>query len=161
MQKPTPEKQHQWLSRLVGEWTFEHEAPPAPDQPPAKFRGTERVTMIGDVWAVCEGEVAMPDGTHVRNIMTLGYSPQKQTFLGTFVSGMMTDLWIYSSGSLDGAQKALTLLTTGPSFTPEGGTANYRDTIEWVSDDERLLYSAAEQPDGSWQEFMRATYRRA
>lgn len=160
MEKPEPHKEHDWLKRLAGEWTFEHDSPTAPDQPPTKFSGRERVRLVGDVWAICEGEVAMPDGTLGRNIMTLGYDPAKQTFLGTFVSSMMTHLWIYESGTLDESGSSLTLNTTGPSFTEGGGTAKYRDTIEWVNDTERILSSAVEQSDGTWQPFMRATYRR-
>ena len=39
-------------------------------------------------------------------------------------------------------------------------TARYRDTITLVSPDERTLTSASLQPDGSWKQFMQATYRR-
>lgn len=38
-----PQKEHQWLQKLVGEWTYESEALMGPDQPPVKSTGTETV----------------------------------------------------------------------------------------------------------------------
>ena len=38
-----PQKEHQWLQRLVGEWTYENEATMSPDQPAEVCRGTENV----------------------------------------------------------------------------------------------------------------------
>lgn len=160
MQKPEVLEQHRWLQRLVGEWTFEHDAPAAEGQAATKHTGIERVRMLGEVWAICESEVSMPDGQSARNIMSLGYDAEKQQFIGTFLSSMMTFAWIYTGGSLDENRRALTLLTDGPSFTEPGATTRYRDVIEWISDDERVMTSSAEQADGSWVEFMRATYRR-
>jgi hypothetical protein len=160
MMKVEATKQHEWLRQLVGEWTFEHESPAGPDQPPQKFTGTDSVRMLGDVWAICEGSGPMPEGGTAHTIMTLGYDPQKQQFVGTFIGSMMTNLWIYENGQLDEAGRALSLHAEGPSFSPEGGMAKYIDTIEFVSPDERLLRSQIQQPDGTWVEFMKATYRR-
>ena len=50
-----PRKEHHWLERLVGEWTYESEAPMAPGQPPVKHTGTESVRSLGGVWVLCEG----------------------------------------------------------------------------------------------------------
>ncbi|MCU0769650.1 MAG: DUF1579 domain-containing protein [Burkholderiaceae bacterium] len=48
----------------------------------------------------------------------------------------------------------------GPAFDAPGKTVRYRDEIEWVSDDERLLHGNMLGDDGSWQRFMTARYRR-
>jgi len=45
--KTEPQKEHQWLQQLVGEWTYEGEASMGPDKPPEKFQGTESVRSIG------------------------------------------------------------------------------------------------------------------
>ena len=37
--KTEPQKEHQWLQQLVGEWTYEAEATMEPGQPPSKFEG--------------------------------------------------------------------------------------------------------------------------
>ena len=42
-----PQKEHQWLQKLVGEWTYEIEATMEPDQPPVKSTGTETVRSLG------------------------------------------------------------------------------------------------------------------
>ena len=153
------QKQHRWLSQLVGEWTYEHNTPPAPGEEPHKFTGTERVRMLGDVWVILEGEGNMPDGSLARSVITLGYDPQKKRFVGTFIGSTMTNLWVYE-GELDEAERILTLDTEGPHFTTPGATTMYKDVIEIISNDERTLTSRALNDDGTWQEFMRATYRR-
>lgn len=146
--------EHRWLERLVGEWTSEMEGAAQPGEPPLKHTGTESVRSLGGAWVLCEGQGEM-GGT----VMTLGYDPAKQRFVGTFVGSMMTHMWVYE-GELDAAQRVLTLDTEGPSFTDEGKTAKYRDSIEWRSDDHRVLTSRYLGEDGEWREFMTAHYRR-
>jgi Protein of unknown function (DUF1579) len=155
-----PQKEHQWLQKLVGDWTYESEAAMEPGKPPEKFTGAETVRSLGGVWVLCEGRGEMPGGGMGTTLMTLGYDPQKKHFVGTFVGSMMANLWIYD-GSLDAAEKVLTLDSEGPSFTAEGMMAKYRDAIEFISDDRRVLTSNYLGDDGKWHEFMTANYRRA
>jgi Protein of unknown function (DUF1579) len=159
MEKPQPQKEHEWLSRLAGDWTFEGEASMGPDQPMTKFNGTEHVRMLGDVWFIAEGTNEVPGGSPHRSIMTIGYDPAKQRFVGTFVASMMTYLWLYE-GSLDDAGKILTLESEGPAMS-SAGTAKYLDAIEIESDDRRIMTSRMQGEDGSWTEMMRMTYTRA
>jgi hypothetical protein len=35
-----PQKEHQWLHKFVGEWTYEADATCDPGQPPSKFTGS-------------------------------------------------------------------------------------------------------------------------
>jgi hypothetical protein len=160
MQAPEPQDAHRWLQKLIGEWRWEMEAPAGPDQPAAKHEGTESVRPLGELWTIGEGSSQMPDGSPATTVMTLGYDPAKQRFVGTFVGSMMTHLWIYD-GALDEAGKVLTLDAEGPDFAGEGKMAKYQDVIEWVSDDHRVLRSRMLQANGEWQEFMLAHYRRA
>lgn len=159
--KVEPRKEHQWLQKLMGEWTFEVEAMMGPEEPPEKFSGSESVRSIGDVWIQCEGHGNMCDsdtGT-ATTLMTLGYDPQKKQYVGTWVGSMMTHLWIYQ-GSLDQEEKILTLNTEGPSFSAEGKLGKFRDVIEIKSDDHRVLTSHMLGDDGTWHQFMTANYRR-
>lgn len=160
MNAPKPESQHLWLQQLLGEWTFETEASMGPDQPLIKSTGTERVRTLGDVWVLCETTGNMPgvDVPH-SSITTLGFDPKKSAFVGTFIGSMMTHMWIYE-GSLDVKQRVLTLGTQGPSFTDDGSTSQYHDIVTVISADERTLTSAVQLADGSWNEFMKCTYRR-
>ena len=154
-----PQKEHQWLLRLVGEWTYETEAIVQPGKPPEKFAGTESVRSLGSVWVLCEGWGEMPGGGTATTIMTLGYDPVNKRFVGTFIGSMMTNLWVYD-GELDPAAKVLTLDSEGPSFTTEGKMAKYRDVIEIKTDDHRVLTSNFLGDEGEWHHFMTANYRR-
>jgi hypothetical protein len=157
-----PQKEHEWLQRLVGEWTFEGECSMGPDQPPMKNTGVESVRSLGGLWTIGEGRGEMPDGGGpMTSIMTLGYDPQKGTFVGSFVASMMTHLWIYERGTLDASGKVLTLDARGPSFSGDGTMADYQDMIELLGDDHRTLSSRVRGEDGTWSPvFMSAHYRR-
>jgi uncharacterized protein DUF1579 len=154
-----PQKEHQWLQKLVGDWTYEADATMEPGQPPVKCVGTESVRSLGGLWIVAEGQGEMPGGGPATTIMALGYDPQKKRYVGTFIGSMMTHLWVYD-GELDAAERVLTLYAEGPDFVVEGKTAKYKDVIEFNSDDNRVLSSHLLGDDGQWQEFMRANYRK-
>jgi hypothetical protein len=154
-----PQQEHQWLQRLVGEWSFEGECIMGPDQPPSKHLGSESVRSIGGLWTLGEGRGEGPDGSQMTSFMTLGYDPQSKSFVGTFIASMMTHLWIYN-GTLDAAGKVLTLDTEGPDFSGGPNLVKYQDIIEFVSDDHRVLKSQLVGPDGKWMQFMTAHYRR-
>ena len=159
MEMPAPQKEHQWLHKLVGDWTCESECSMGPDHPPMKNTGQETVRSLGGLWTVGEGENQMPDGDIFQSIMTLGYDPLLQRFVGTYVAGCMTHLWPYN-GSLDANEKVLTLDSAGPSFVGDGTMAKYQDIIEFLSDDHRTLSSRYLGPDGQWVPFMKAHYHR-
>ena len=152
-----PQKEHQWLQKLVGEWTYESEVIMGPDQPPQKGTGSERVRAFGGLWVLMEGQGDLSGGD--ASIITLGYDPEKKRFVGTFIGSTMTYLWQYE-GELDAAGKVLTLDAEGPSMLGDGTTAKYQDVIEIVSDDHRRFRSRVLGEDGQWNEFMTADYGR-
>jgi Protein of unknown function (DUF1579) len=162
----TPQKQHQWLDKFIGEWTSETEFSMEPNGEPSKSTGTEVVRSIGGVWIVAEGDSDMPDGGTGTTMMTLGFDPQivgvaspvENRFVGTFIGSMMTHLWLYN-GSLDATEKVLTLDTAGPNFS-QTAIAKYQDIIEFISDDHRVMKSQILMKDGNWNHFMTAHYRR-
>ncbi|MBX3386569.1 MAG: DUF1579 domain-containing protein [Phycisphaeraceae bacterium] len=156
----TAQREHQWLGQLVGNWTFEHESACAPDQPKQKFTGSEHGRMLGDLWIVLEGKGNMPGGGEGRMLMTVGYDPQRGTFVGTWVGSMMTCMFVYE-GSLDESSKRLTLNTVGPSWDDPAKQRAYRDTIEIKDENTRYLISSMQADDGTWTEFMRVEYHRA
>ena len=147
-----PQEQHRWLEQWVGEWRYEAEATMGPDPPVERATGTERIRSLGGLWIVCEGTGTMPGAGSVTSLMTLGYDPGRGRFRGTWCGSMMTDLWIYD-GTLDAAGRVLSLDTEGPSFTGSG-TAPYRDVVELVSRDERVMSSHTMGEDGQWRRFM-------
>ena len=154
------QKQHEWLQKLVGEWTYEAESALGPAGAPSKFSGTETVRSVGGLWVVAEARGELPGGGAAVSIMTLGYDPQKGRYVGTWFGSMMTYLWVYD-GSVDAAGRVLTLDTEGPNFADEGKTmGKYQDVIEFRDDDHRLLRGRALGADGTWNEFMTTHYRR-
>jgi hypothetical protein len=154
-----PQREHQWLHKLVGEWTSEGEATMEPGKPPERFKGTESVRSLGGLWVLAEGQGEMPGGGPATMLMTLGYDTRTKRYVGTWVGSMMTHLWVYD-GSLDAAERVLTLESEGPAMRPDAPLAKYRDVIEFKSDDHRVLSSYALGDDGEWRGFMTAHYRR-
>jgi Protein of unknown function (DUF1579) len=159
MKNEEPQKEHKWLHKLVGEWTFESEAAMEPGKPPEKSGGTESVRSLGGLWVVAEGQGEMPGGGTGTTVMSLGYDPRKKRYVGTFIGSMMAELWVYE-GALDAAQRVLTLDTEGPSMSGDGTITSYKDAIEFKSADHRVLTSHMLGTDGKWHLIMTANYRR-
>ncbi len=155
-----PQAQHQWLHRLIGQWSFEGACSVGDDKPPMQSSGKEIVRSLGGLWTIGEGESSMPDGDVGRSIMTLGYDPKRGRFVGSFVASMMDHFWKYD-GILDATGSKLDLHTEGPDFT--GASTElipYIDTIEFISDDHRTLTSKVRLADGTWKQIMEGHYRR-
>lgn len=157
MENAKPELEHLWLKKLTGSWTYESEGFMGPDQPPIKSVGKENVRSLNDLWFIGEGESTMPDGNPATMILTVGYNPETKRYIGTWIGSMMTTLWIYD-GFVEG--NTLNLDAEGPSMAGDGKTAKYRDSIEFVDDDHRILRSQMLAEDGSANLFMTAHYKR-
>lgn len=154
-----PQQEHKWLDQLVGEWTAEMECVMGPGQEPMKSTGSSSVRSLGGLWTVDRMLGTSPDGGEVESVMTLGYDPAKQKYVGTFVCGVMTLMWLYE-GTVSADGTTLTLDTEGPSMAGDGTTARYQDIIEIKSPTHRILRSQSLGPDGNWVHFMTAHYHR-
>jgi hypothetical protein len=160
MKSEEPQKEHNWLEKMVGEWSYEFEAPMAPGEPVKKLTGTEQVRSLGGLWVVGESQGDM--GT---SVVTIGYDTQAKRFVGTWVGSMMSHLWNYNNGWLDSGETVLTLESDGPAMSAEGKLidgkmAKYRDIVELKNNDHRILKSHMLNDDGEWQEFMTMEFRR-
>ncbi len=154
----TPEKEHEWLAQLVGQWDTEGEANLGPGIPPVKCTGTSSDRMVGDLWIVSEQKMAVSEPP-MSGIMTIGYDPARKKFVGTWIDSMTAHLWKYE-GSLDAAGKVLTLEAEGPNPMAPGKMAKFRDAIEVKSKDYKVLTSSMQGDDGKWTTFMTMNYRR-
>jgi hypothetical protein len=155
-----PKKLDPWLQRLVGEWMYEAEDTSSTDKPPEPFRGTETVRALGGPWLLLEGRSDAAATVQSTSLMTIGFDPDKSSYVGTFVSSMMSYLWIYRGGQFDAGRKILTLESEGPSFTDDKKLSQYRDLLEYKSDDQRTMSSEVLGDDGKWKRFMVMSYRR-
>jgi hypothetical protein len=157
MDMPEPTAEHQWLQKLVGEWTSTGEMKMGEEV--MKSTGTETITAFGGFWTVGEMSGKMPGSdTESKSVITLGYDPLKGKYVGSFVSDMMNFLWVYE-GTRDG--NVLTLDCEGPSFTGDGKLAKYQDIITITSDREYTLTSRTLGDDGKWTPpFMTITFTR-
>jgi hypothetical protein len=155
---PAPQKEHEWLKQLEGEWVTEAEMLMAPGQPPVKCKGTESVRSLGGFWTVGEMKTDFM-GTPMTGIMTLGYDPKAQKYVGTWVCSADNHFWKYE-GTVDAAGKVLTLNTEGPDMSAPGKLAKMKDVIEIKDKDHRVLTSSMQGPDGKWTQFMTIHARR-
>lgn len=152
-----PTKEHLWLQQLVGEWTYESIEPVEPDQPACVKTGTESIRALGQYWVIAEGRGEGEEGCN--SIITLGYDPDKERFVGFTVVPSMSYLWPYE-GALDESGKKLILDSEGPSFETVGEIAKYRDTIELGENGTRTFASSYLGKDGQWVGFMDVSYKR-
>ena len=71
MEMATPQREHKWLERFVGEWTSETEMSMEPGKPPEKCYGIDSVRSLGGLWIVAEGQADMPGCGPVSMVLTL------------------------------------------------------------------------------------------
>lgn len=154
-----PVAEHEWLQKLVGEWTITSEMN-MPDGSSMTSEGRETVKSLGGLWAFGEGSAAMPDGQAMEYKTALGYDVSFKEYRGCWFASASSHLWKYVGTMSDDGMK-MTLDCRGPNMEKDGEEANYRDVIEFLDDDTRTLTSFGEQENGEWVQFMKSTYRRS
>jgi hypothetical protein len=149
-----------FLEALAGEWSVVTHATLGPGQEPVRLSSKEAARLLGGQWLVAETKASTPDGAPVIAMLTLGYDPSIGRFVGTYISSQQTHLWSYV-GELDATGRALTLETEGPIHGDPNRVTRYREVIEVVSANHKVMRSMILGPDGEWFEFARAEYRRS
>jgi len=152
-----PTKEHGWLHRILGDWTYEHEAN-MPDGSTHKATGTESVRALGPYWIIGEGQGEMPGGGTATWTVTVGYDNARKRFRGSWCGSMMPSMFFYD-GALGEDGLTLPLESEGPAFDGSG-MATFRDTVTMTDQDTRTLTAEVRDPDGRWTRFMHGTYRR-
>jgi hypothetical protein len=155
---PQPVKEHQWLQQFVGEWDTQTEINMPGMPAPIKAQGTETVRSIGGFWIVGEGTSTMEGMGTMTGIVTLGYDPEKQKYLGTWIDSMTSTLWKYE-GTVDAEGKKLTLHTEGPCPI-KPGIVKFTETVEFKSKDHRIFTSSFQNDDGSWVKMVTVNQHR-
>jgi hypothetical protein len=157
---PVPQvlAEHEWLQQYVGEWDVTSEMRMEPGAEPTSMTSTESVRSVGPLWVLDEGR-ADSNGVAFISVLTLGYDPEQESFVGTWIDSATAYLWTFS-GQLDDAKKVLTLVTEGPRWGVIGTSAKYRERHEFVDADHRTTASSIQNEDGSWFTFLQTDCRR-
>lgn len=155
---PKPQKEHQWLAQLAGDWDAAISCSMGPGTPPMEAKATQSSKLIGDRWLVATSEGEMM-GQPMKSILTIGYDPAKKAYVGTFLSSCGNELWTYT-GKVSEDGKQLILDTEGPNMSTPGKTSKYKEAITIVSPDHYEFTSAIEGDDGKFVKFMAADYTR-
>jgi hypothetical protein len=155
---PKPQKQHEWLTQLAGEWETEGELVVGPNQPVIQCKGKETVRTIGPFWILSENQNSIQE-MQMTGVLTVGFDPKKDKFVGTWIDSVSNFIWSYE-GTLDEDGKKLTLLTEGPHPTDPNARANYREVIEVKDKDHKVFTSSLQTDDGQWMTFVTINARR-
>ncbi|MGC4015895.1 MAG: DUF1579 domain-containing protein [Luteolibacter sp.] len=148
-QMPSPVAEHAWLERLAGEWKTAAELQCMPDQPPMKTVGHDSSRMLGGFWLISETRSESPE-MPFGAIFTIGYSPEKQKYIATWVDTMTSRLWTYEGEVTDNGT-VLTFHTEGSCPMEPGKTMRFRERIQLITPDHKLFTSAIQGDDGEWR----------
>jgi hypothetical protein len=159
MDTPAPTKEHLWLGRLIGDWTFSYDAPDTDNTRTRRIEGTETFRAIGALWVQGDGVSPMAEGGMGVTQITLGWDPLKGRFVGTWLGTMLAYLWVYD-GELDSTGQVLSLYSDGPAMDGSGRMEPYKDVITFIDDNTRTLTGHTKDADGNWKAFMSMEYRR-
>lgn len=155
---PAPQKEHQWLNQLAGEWETEGEIHMEPGKPPIKSTGTERARMLGGFWLIANLQGKFMEMS-MEARLTLGYDPEQEKYVGTWIDSMNSYLWNYE-GVVDDTGKILTLDTEGPCPQRGGKLSKFKEVVEIKNRDEREFTSSIQEEDGTWTKLVTVHYRR-
>lgn len=146
-------KEHEWLNRFLGDWSYDQMCPTGVGDEMFRLAGTEHVRSIGGVWIHGEGRATMPDGSPMTTINIVGYDTAKKQYVGAWTGSMMTHMFVYH-GWVEPDGRTLVLESTGPCMMDASKQRKYRDITEFVSDDHRAFRSEMLGDDGKWSKMM-------
>src|SRR5258705_7803884 len=135
MKMPMPQKEHEWLKQLAGEWDLEISVQ-EPGKDVMKMKGTESVKLLGGFWSVSESKGTMMDMPFI-GMMTLGYDAKEKKYVATWVDSMSDYLWKYQ-GSVDASGKVLSLEAMGPCPMQGGKMTKFTEVIQIKDKDHRV-----------------------
>jgi hypothetical protein len=155
---PAPGKEHAWLKALEGVWDVHCKFTMAPDQAPVEMKGVETARVgLGGFWLTAEfkGEMA---GAPFEGRSTLGYSPFKKKYVGTWIDGMVPHLFV-SEGELDATGKILTM--TAEVIDPATGKPGKERWVTEIQDaDTHTFTFYGHGPDGKERKTGEIRYTR-
>lgn len=153
-------KEHAWLQKFVGEWSYEGRAEMGCDGGgPMEFSGTESVRAIGEYWIQGESTGEVPGGDAATMIVTVGFDPKRGRYVGSWFGSMMPVQYVYE-GWVEKDGKTLVLETEGTIPMEPDRVRTFRDITEFKSPDHRQFRAEMRNDDGSWTRMMQMDFRR-
>lgn len=152
-----PRAEHQWLKKFEGNWKTVS-TPQMDDGQGPTIIGKIESKMLGKFWVVNSFATKLGE-TDMEARQTIGYDKAKKKYIATWVDNTSDFIW-HCEGTLDASGKTLALLAEGPGMGEPGTTSMYRDTYEFISDDEIKLTSSIKGDDDKWVDFMLGTAKR-
>lgn len=111
---PKPLKEHEVLKKGVGTWDADISIFSAPDAPPEKSKGVEKVTMLGEFWTITHFEYDFM-GEQVAGHGVIGYDPDQKKYVGTWHESA-TPWRSQMEGSYNEKEDQLTFMMKGKSM---------------------------------------------
>lgn len=149
---PEPTAQHHKLLEQVGTWDVKSKHYMEPGKPAVEGTAVDRVTAVGPFWTVSRYESTFFGQPFVGQC-TMGYLPEKECFVMTWVDSMAPFLFVME-GNFDAAGKVLTMTGKGPSMAGPG-LVDWKSTMIIKDKDHQVLKMSM----GGF-EFMENTYTR-
>ncbi len=141
----------------VGAWDAEVRMfEPGADKP-AVSKGTEHVSMLGDMWLVShfKGEMA---GMAFEGASYTGYNADSKKYFGNWIDSMSNNPMVVEGTWDDETQ---TLTTTGETKGPDGSDMKFKMTTLYKKDKSRLFTMTMAGPDGEDMKMMEILYTKA
>jgi Protein of unknown function (DUF1579) len=156
---PKPTTQHEWLKQLLGDWTVQATCK-MPDGSTSITKAQETVRQIGELFVVAELTGQTPGSDQpLSSLLTLGFDPDKDKFVGSWIGSPMPQLITYE-GTLSDDAKTLTLDCQAPGYEDPTETKSYQDVLVIKSTNEREFHSQIQNDDATWTRFMSSMYTR-
>ncbi len=144
---PKPQKEHEFLKRLVGKW----------DANTPSGKGTMSYKMgLGGLWLISDFEGEFGEMKFEGKGLDT-YDPPTKKFRSVWVDSLSTSAR-NMEGTLDPAEKILTL--TGDARGPDGNPAKYKSTLEMKDADTMDFSLFIVGPGDKDQPMVQITYKR-
>ncbi len=92
-QMPEAAPEHGWIQESAGTWNVKCTYYMDPTQPPMECTARETIEAVGQFWTVSTFEADFM-GMPFQGRCTLGYTPAKERFVGTWIDSMSQHMFV-------------------------------------------------------------------
>jgi hypothetical protein len=157
MKAGTPGKEHEWLAKKAGSWTFTGKFWMNPAAPPMETTGTVERSMILNGRVLAETVKTSMMGEPFEGHGMTGYDNVKHQYWGTWNDSMSTALMVSWGTCDESGACSFTATVTDPM---SGETRQTRMTSRDEGSDKELMEAFDKGPDGKEFKTMELVYSR-